>query len=570
MRNRKKKDGLVVNAIAGTHVVFFGLDLEMGPEDRAGFRGFGFKRLDHLEGEIVWQRGLKTFETTEPHPVSGETFSTRYHPVQSFQWADYSVRPGRKYTYTIVALYGDAADLEPRQEVSVSVTTEVETGPLHSVFFNRGSVATQEYARRFENRPPDEAGPGAYEWLSRGLLEALLNFLGRAGAGWSIHGAVYEFQWPEVLKAIAAAKKRGAKISILFDDIEAYSKGKPKGPWHKNRGQIEIAKIKGLCKGRTKGKIMHNKFFVLSEDSTPKAVWTGSTNLTENGIFGHSNLGHIVEDETVARAYMDYWERLAPDPAIDDDYCNANMVATPAPPDPWGAVTTVVCSPRGDGLGALDWYAKIAADAKGALFMTFAFGMHKSFKDVYRNDDSVLKMALLEKAGNNPKTLEQDKKDIQEIRNRPNVVLAMGNRIVTNAFDRWLAEMSKVNPNVHVYWIHTKYMIVDPLSAEPIVVGGSANFSKASTDTNDENMLVIRGDKRIADIYFGEYMRLYSHYAFREAVKWAMEKEKLGKPQDWKPQYLSESDDWMESYFDPEDTSGRYTRRQYFAGPMSL
>ncbi len=39
-------------------------------------------------------------------------------------------------------------------------------------------------------------------------------------------------------------------------------------------------------------------------------------------------------------------------------------------------------------------------------------------------------------------------------------------------------------------------------------------------------MLVIRGDKRIADIYFGEYIRLYAHYAFREAVKWHMDGSK--------------------------------------------
>lgn len=42
--------------------------------------------------------------------------------------------------------------------------------------------------------------------------------------------------------------------------------------------------------------MMHNKFFVLTENNKPIAVWTGSTNLTENGIFGHSNCGHVVED----------------------------------------------------------------------------------------------------------------------------------------------------------------------------------------------------------------------------------------------------------------------------------
>ena len=560
MRRHTDHEGLAVNAIAGTHVVFFGLDL--APARRPAFRGFGLKRVDHLEGETVWLRAMKTFEKTEPHPAKGETFSTRHHPIQSFQWADYSAKPGRDYTYTIVALYGDPVHLDPRIGADVSVTTEAETGPVHSAFFNRGSVATQEYARRFSNEPPSKVGPGAYEWLSRGLLEALVAFIDRAGAGSAIHGAVYEFQWPEALAAIRRAQQRGAVVKVLFDDVGSDSGGTPKGPWKKNREAIAKAKIRALCKGRSHGKLMHNKFFVLSQNGRPKAVWTGSTNLTENGIFGHSNVGHIVQDDTIARAFLDYWERLAQDPEVDDGYRTANVGATPAPPVPWTAPTTAVFSPRGTNLDALEWYAQIAAGARGGLFMTFAFGMHEKFKDVYRKDDGILRMALLETEGN--------QKDIQLIRNRPNVVVAVGNRIVTNSFDRWLAELSRINPTVHVYWIHTKYMLVDPLSATPTLVSGSANFSKASTDTNDENMLVIRGDKRIADIYFGEFLRLYNHYAFREAVKRHMEKEKHGTPESWRPQFLVDADTWMTPYFDAADPSARYARRAYFAGPMTV
>src|SRR5207302_10924121 len=143
---------------------------------------------------------------------------------------------------------------------------------------------------------------GAYEWLSRGLLEALVAFIDRAGAGSAIHGAVYEFQWPEALAAIRRAQQRGAVVKVLFDDVGSDSGGTPKGPWKKNREAIAKAKIKALCKGRSHGKLMHNKFFVLSQNGRPKAVWTGSTNLTENGIFGHSNVGHIVQDDTIARA----------------------------------------------------------------------------------------------------------------------------------------------------------------------------------------------------------------------------------------------------------------------------
>jgi len=445
----------------------------------------------------------------------------------------------------------------------VQITTEAETGAVHSVFFNRGSVATQEYARRFLNKKPSVAGPGAYEWLSRGLLEALVKFLGRAGAGWEVHGAVYEFQWPAALAAVREAHLRGATVKVLFDDITG------DGPSALNQAAIDQAQIKSLCKGRAHGKLMHNKFFVLSRNGQPKAVWTGSTNLTENGIFGHSNLGHIVEDETVAKAFLDYWHRLDADPKVNADYRDANVEATPAPPDPWEATTTAVFSPRGTNLDSLEWYAQIAGGAEDALFMTFAFGMHKSFKEVYRQDDNVLRMALMEKEASSPATSAQDKIDIQQIRNRPNVVVAIGNRIKTNSFDRWLAEIDRIIPQLHVYWIHTKYMLVDPLGETPIVVSGSANFSKASTDTNDENMLVIWGDKRIADIYFGEYQRLHTHYAFRESVKFHLEHNQ-GTPDTWKPQFLIDGDDWMTSYFDEADTSARFARRKYYAGPMAL
>lgn len=87
-----KKDGITVNCIAGAYVVFFGMDLAEAA--RKGFRGFAFKREDHSNGEVQWMRGMKTFEAIAANPAVGENFSTEVHPIQSFQWADYSVKPG--------------------------------------------------------------------------------------------------------------------------------------------------------------------------------------------------------------------------------------------------------------------------------------------------------------------------------------------------------------------------------------------------------------------------------------------------------------------------------------------
>jgi hypothetical protein len=45
-----------------------------------------------------------------------------------------------------------------------------------------------------------------------------------------------------------------------------------------------------------------------------------------------------------------------------------------------------------------------------------------------------------------------------------------------------------------------------------------ANFSGPSQTNNDENMLVIPADTCVADIYFGEFMRVFDHFYARYIV----------------------------------------------------
>jgi phosphatidylserine/phosphatidylglycerophosphate/cardiolipin synthase-like enzyme len=348
------------------------------------------------------------------------------------------------------------------------------------------------------------------------------------------------------LLAIKATSKRGAKVLVLYDAIPG------KGAAEENLSAIRAADIESLCKARTTGKIMHNKFFVLTKDDNPVAVWTGSTNLTENGIFGHSNFGHVVEDSKTARAYLNYFTELTSNPLNEEE---KTWVAkeNPAPPVAMQDMS-VVFSPR-KGREVLKWYAELARG--GPLFMTFAFGMNEVFQDVYWQRDGVLRFALMEKAGNS----ERAKGTIQAIRNLPNVVLAIGNNITANAFDRWLKEVRTVTSARRVHYIHTKYMLVDPLGSAPIVLAGSGNFSPASTQSNNENMLVIRNDKRVADIYLGEFMRLHAHYGFRNSVKWAIEEGV--DPLAWQPSYLNSDPRWQDDDYTPG--TDRYLRRKYFA-----
>jgi phosphatidylserine/phosphatidylglycerophosphate/cardiolipin synthase-like enzyme len=89
-------------------------------------------------------------------------------------------------------------------------------------------------------------------------------------------------------------------------------------------------------------------------------------------------------------------------------------------------------------------------------------------------------------------------------------------------------------------------------------VTGTANFSKPSQYQNDENMLVIRDNTRVADIYFGEFMRVFDHLYSRYIVKKMTE----AGTNDPNAGFLKEdAKDWVPQNF----TDGpKQLRRKYF------
>ena len=105
--------------------------------------------------------------------------------------------------------------------------------------------------------------------------------------------------------------------------------------------------------------------------------------------------------------------------------------------------------------------------------------------------------------------------------------------------------------NDHVSYIHSKFLLKDPLGADPIVITGSANFSDPSTISNDENMLLVRGNERVADIYFTEFNRLFFHYYFRsvqEAFFFRKKPDNAGTQDTSASLFLEETDKWLEKY----------------------
>ena len=548
MRVTKTNGGLKVHAVAGTYVVLLGFDL--AEADCDGLLGFSIHRTDHTENEAFFLSAMKAFTETDPGFPPGSLYSTRDHPIQSFQWADYSTKPGHEYTYTITALKGTPANLTPHAQTVIDITTESPESGNHDVYFNRGLAASQAYVRRFGDRAPEDVpNRKAFEWLSRGLNEALEDFIRSSVPGrHALRIAAYEFNYERFLDLVKEVLDTGVDIQIVYD-------ARKDNPKIRNRQAVAAAGLQSVSHERTRPKsyISHNKFIVKLEDGQPKSVWTGGTNFSEGGIYGHSNVAHVVEEEPIAAKFLEYWTALSQDPESGPLKDSVETIS-PLPPGPPPDGTTVLFSPRRN-LDALDWYADLAINASNGLFMTFAFGMNDVFKNVYENGHAPFRLALMEKATRSMKAgPERDAEEgkIQILRNMPENVFAIGSFIRTNKIDGWVKERL-TNLNSHVRYVHNKFMLVDPLTDDPIVVAGSANFSDASTRRNDENMVITRGNKRVADIYLGEFMRLYSHHAFRESLQWR-------DPDD--PPKPLRTDDWWRDYF---GQTPRSTRRKYFA-----
>jgi hypothetical protein len=356
MRKRVSGD-VTVNAVAGTHVVFLGMDME---ERKArSLMGFAIQREDKTEREVTWLRGNKTFPGLRAGTAL-EDFISLKHPFQAFQWADYTAKPGYDYEYTVIPMFGRPGQLTEGRPTRVAVTAETGDGEPHSVYFNRGAIASQAYAKRFGLVDPEKAGPDALAWLARDLLPGLFAFIDRAkDASFGLHAAIYETRQSDVLDAFAAARKRGVKLKLIYGAPH----GKPETT--KNEDALKAAGLKSVSIPRTNAKIAHNKFIVLTRNARPLAVWTGSTNLSRNAIYGQLNVGHVIDDPGLAARFLDYWNEMADDPmtgSLRDWTGDSN----PTPPVDPSAPLVEIFSPR-KGQSAFDWYKEIAASARHGL-----------------------------------------------------------------------------------------------------------------------------------------------------------------------------------------------------------
>ena len=537
MRRKKTASELEIYAVSGTNTVVLSLDLTTKP---AGVLGFGFERVETKSQKRIWLYGQKFFASVIPiakkdlFKVKGQKYPTQLHPVQGFMWKDFTVDPETEYTYIVTAYKGMPENMQVFLKETITIATEAHIDGVHGIFFNRGVSGSQSYAEQFGNQRPDTMTDKveqarAYRWLSRGLYEGLLAFIASAQPGQKLRGACYEFHHPGTLAALKAAKQSGVDVNVVYD---------AKNYGDENHAALVAAGASSLVKHVRDKEVSqaHNKFFVLLDmNDKPLRVWTGSTNISEKGIFGHCNTGHQIADKAIAAKYFAYWQLVYQN--LGKDEYRTDVMALPGGADLTAAEIpdgiSVFFSPRA-GNAMLQNYADLVDGANEMVCCIYPFNIDKRFQAVFVEDKPYLRYILLDarKAFNTFKTDDHD------------VEVVAGAYIQSN-IDQWAAETSSgklIKSGVN--FLHNKIILVDPLGDVPIVISGSANYSLGSITNNDENTLVIKGDDRVSDIYFTEFIRLFDHFSFREWL--------AGHATEFDP-FLKEDGGWVDKYFDSPD-----------------
>lgn len=526
--------------------------------------------------------------------------TTENAPVQKFWWKDLFARRGRTYQYRIVPMGGSPGgtlsplkDIEPLVSNTVTLT---EKRPPFNAYFNRGITATQALSHELQDNPTvqaltphilDPTDPIRINLMGQ-LQEGVTSLLTRADKdGGVIHAALYELNDPKGLEQ-RLHENPNSRTVILGNEASETSEDADA----ENRAALKAAGVTVIDRILHKGDIPHNKFMVLTQNGAPTAVLTGSTNWTSTGLCTQTNNVLVIESAEVAGRYIDYWNALKADVEAADgdqkklqsptlrnfDHTN-NESSIKTPIKLAGGVTVevmfspntqhVLASPPKEKPNDMERVFELIAGARQAvLFLAFDPG-NNSILDaaghaLAKNPDLFVRGALTSpaRAVNFSTALHQggatetgDDGDGSDGAGEVKVVGepgkpkkkgapvgkpdsravpagAIGPNDVFGAFEKELAKFGFAI-------IHNKIVVIDPFSDNCTVVTGSHNLGFRASHNNDENMVIVRGHRGLAEAYACHVLDLYDHYAFRFLLH--AHPETFGRP-------LEADDKWQDRY----------------------
>ncbi|MBK7453286.1 MAG: hypothetical protein IPJ46_06095 [Anaerolineales bacterium] len=299
--------------------------------------------------------------------------------------------------------------------------------------------------------------------ITGSIEEKLIQLINNAQI--SIHISSFEFNLTPVAEALIAAKNRGVDVKWVTDDKNGLNYDIQPG-----RGQFALLLAAGIeVKDDARTALMHNKFWIFDNET----VWTGSTNITVNGIFKQNNNVLVIRSTDIAyiyeREFQEMWSNQfgprAPS-TVNTQWAILN-----------GSQLQVLFSAEDHVISNL---IALVNDAQVSVrFLAFSF------------TDYPLAKAMIDRAA-----AGVDVKGVYE---------TFGSTSTGSEMKTFWCAGVPVRQDGNGSFLHDKIIIID----NSIVVTGSLNYSSNADDSNEENVVIL-DNAEIAALYLLEFDKLWN------------------------------------------------------------
>ena len=545
-----------------------------------GCMGFAVYRID-TQGKETALPAVAVFPGFKR--AAGDTCEK--FPIQKFYWKDVYARlvaektGERAFRYKVVPLTGEPGSLAPMhipQVISNEVEISARVSDTMHAYFNRGLISTQSISRALQGKPSKKGlldrivnpTDTLRASLSGDMVEALTDFVARAKSGGKLYAALYELHDQELVPLL---EKAGKKLSIVLSNAmeqEVRPVGEPKVEVDGNQdARDRLTKTASAMFSRmlANNQIGHNKFVVyVDKTGHPRAVLFGSTNWTPTGLCAQTNNTIVLDNAKVAQRYLDYWKQLKADTqqAKTDPKAlqgaalrtwdggskeislgtDGKLTSWFSPNTPKLRSSSTKNEKRPPDMA--DVVKAIEGAKRAVLFLVFypgspnvaqwAADAQRANKDLFVRgcvtNPSASESFYYELHGITP---PKDGKGKQDSR-----VIAADALDEKSAPAGWMKEIL----NAGFAIIHDKVVVIDPFSDDCVVITGSHNLGHKASFNNDENLVIIRGNRKLAAAYASHVLDVYDHFAWRVAQQDPRQKGDgflKVKPDDWQGKYFN-------------------------------
>ncbi|RYF20265.1 MAG: hypothetical protein EOO42_12730 [Flavobacteriales bacterium] len=549
------------------------LDLSQKDSPIENCIGFAVQRQRLKEGkwsrpEILRNRVGYTDGPVVTNNITEISKPSNVWAFQRYDWTDHGANYGETVRYKVLAVKQDPTKVLGVDELTVllesewtkAIAVDEKAGDGLSVYFNRGTVMSQYVARiaREKNWTHQQLKQNIKEvkeplriFLAGELRLAMLRLLDEVIANpfLNVNCALYELSDSELIDKLKLIGKRahvilsdGSNSHVLPDGSTEYIDGNKLSRATLNKAKVNVYDRILASKG-----LGHNKILIVVDNRTDRArtVWTGSTNWSSSGLCTQLNNGIQIDHPEAVNHYYEYWKVVK---AAGSNF------------------TPELVAYNGAGAKVADniniWFTRAA---KPVPVNTMPIDLATIKQLVDKAQQTILYVmfqpgpeplsSILQKRANPAiyirgvvSTVIPGNKEkftlMDESLDQPYTTDLIQPDGIKDDFGWWIKEITRKQfiPQIGYAITHTKMIVIDPFSENPTVITGSHNFSRSASQENDENFVIINGNKKLAEHYAVTCLAMYAHYRWRAYV---YSKAQSGQSV-WS--HLKQTADWQISY----------------------